>query len=111
MAKSNLASHKLFSSSLIMLLFALINVSASLASENYLPVENEGNSRQTRLLASSFKLLWYMWILWLLKVRRTFLLVRNAFSHILASLAYGTEYSQPLRVLLYQEEALQGEIS
>ena len=72
MAKSNLASHKLFSWSLIMLLLALTNVSGSLASENYLPLENEGNSRQTRLFASSFKLLWYMWILWLLKVRRTF---------------------------------------
>ncbi|GMH91974.1 hypothetical protein TrST_g550 [Triparma strigata] len=53
--------------SLIMLLLALTNVSGSLASENYLPLENEGNSRQTRLFASSFKLLWYMWILWLLK--------------------------------------------
>ena len=55
-----------------MLVLALTIASGSLASEHYLPVENEGNGRQIRLFASSFRLLWYMWILWLLKVRRTF---------------------------------------
>mmetsp|Transcript_6416 Transcript_6416/g.13330 ORF Transcript_6416/g.13330 Transcript_6416/m.13330 type:complete len:521 (+) Transcript_6416:56-1618(+) len=53
--------------SLIMILFTCINVSSTLASDNYLQIENEGNGRQVRLFASGFRLLWYSWILWLLK--------------------------------------------
>ncbi|GMI44712.1 hypothetical protein TrCOL_g13902 [Triparma columacea] len=53
--------------SLIMILFVSINVSATLASDIYLQIENEGNGRQVRLFASGSKLLWYSWILWLLK--------------------------------------------